>query len=357
MERRGFIKGIGAGGLSASGLWSATARAAEPQAALGAWTLARRGALPKLGRTDALLVLQNGQPVFERYGRDHTPQTRHVSWSMAKSITHALVGVAVGEGKVDIDRPTMTLADTHPKLTLRHLLTMTDGLDWVDTRPDPVRSDNARMLYGPGRMDTAAYTAARRALHPPGTHWNYSSGAYQMVARELASRLFPQAHTPQAKRDALAGWIRTALFGPLGMTSAVAEFDPAGTFYGGSLVWASARDFARFGELYRRDGVWSGRRILPQGWVAFARTPTVANIYGAGFWLEAAHGHPEASLMNGAGPLDAFSCEGYDGQVILIVPSKALTVVRLGLTTGAWDELGQWLAGIVNSFPQVSGAS
>ena len=350
MRRRGFIKGIGAAALGASPAWAATA---EPPGAVKAWTLAQNGSLPALGRTDALLVLQNGQPVFERYGKDHTAQTRHVSWSMAKSITHALAGVAVAQGKVDVDQPMTSLAGAHSHLTLRHLLTMTDGLDWVDSRPDPIQSDDARMLYGPGRMDTAAYAAARRELYPPGTRWNYSTGAYQMIARELQVRLFPEAGTPDARRAAMAGWIRDGLFAPLGMTSAVAEFDPAGTFYAGSLVWANARDFARFGELYRNDGAWAGKRILPPGWVAFARKPTRSNVYGAGFWLEAKHGTPEASLMNGAGPLDAFSAEGHNGQVIVIVPSKALTLVRLGLTAGAWDELGQWLAGIVNSFPDV----
>ena len=348
MQRRSFIQGMGATAIGAS---PAMAASAAPPAVAGAWAQAQNGALPKLGRTDALVVLRNGQPVFEAYGKDHGPAIRHVSWSMAKSITQALVGIAVGEGKVGIDRPMASLADSHPQLTLRHLLTMTDGLDWVDSRPDPIQSDDARMLYGPGRMDTAAYAAARRAIHPPGTRWNYSTGAYQMIARELCARLFPGAETADQRREAMAGWIGASLFAPLGMTSAVAEFDPAGTLYGGSLVWATARDFARFGELYRNDGVAGGRRVLPPGWVAFARTPTRANVYGAGFWLEAAHGQPEASLMNGAGPLDAFSAEGHNGQVIVIVPSKALTVVRLGLTSGAWDQLGAWLAGVVNAFP------
>lgn len=348
MRRRRFIEGMAAAAFGASAGW---ANAADPPSAVLAWVEAQSGGMPKLGRTDALLVLQNGQTVFERYGADHGPTTRHVSWSMAKSITHALVGVAVGQGKVNIDQPTQTLADSHPSLTLRHLLTMTDGLDWVDSRPNLIESDNTRMLFGVGRANTAGYVATRHQIHPPGTHWNYSTGAYQMIAREISVRLFPQAKGPQAIQTAMAGWMRAGLFDPVGMTSAVMEFDPSGTFYAGSLAWATARDFGRFGELYRNDGVSSGRRILPEGWVKFARTPTVANIYGAGFWLEARHGQPEASLMGGAGPLDAFSAEGFHGQLIVIVPSKALTVVRLGLTTGGWEELGAWLARIINGFP------
>ena len=114
------------------------------------------------------------------------------------------------------------------------------------------------------------------------------------------------------------------------------------------------RDYARFGELYRLDGVWKGRRILPKGWVKFARTPTVEPTYGAGFWLEAPAGAKPPSLMAGAGPLDAFSAQGHDGQIIMIVPSKALVIVRLALMDdgdAAWKALGEWLTPVVNAFP------
>ena len=140
--------------------------------------------------------------------------------------------------------------------------------------------------------------------------------------------------------------MRQNLFDPLGMTTAVPEFDAAGTFVGGSFFYASARDFARFGELYRLDGVWKGRRILPKGWVKFARAPTVQPAYGAGFWLEAKADNDPLSLMGGAGPMDAFSAQGHGGQVIAIVPSKASVVVRLGLMDDddkAWKAFGEWL--------------
>jgi CubicO group peptidase (beta-lactamase class C family) len=156
----------------------------------------------------------------------------------------------------------------------------------------------------------------------------------------------------------MAAWIRRSLFDPLGMASALPEFDPAGTFGGGSFVYASARDFARFGELYRLDGVWRGRRILPRGWVKFARTPTVEATYGAGFWLEAPAGHTPPSLMSGAGPMDGFSAQGHNGQVILIVPSKSLVIVRLALMDdgdAGWKALGEWLTPVVNSLPDTNG--
>jgi hypothetical protein len=173
--------------------------------------------------------------------------------------------------------------------------------------------------------------------------------SFQLAAAELAHHLFPGLKAPAEKRQAMASWMQRELFGPLGMTTAVAEFDAAGTFIGGSLVYASARDFARFGELYRNDGVVAGRRILPEGWVQFARTPTVAPYYGAGFWLETATLKPKPSLLRGRGPLDAFSAQGHSGQVILIVPSRRAVIIRLGHSPDGpptWKALGEWLADV-----------
>src|ERR1700761_4566077 len=99
MKRRDLIIGMGSLGLGASIGFRAGAQ--EPAAAAQAWAAANGPLAPKLGRTDALLVLQNGQPIFERYGADGGPAIKHVAWSMTKSITHALVGAAVGQGKVN----------------------------------------------------------------------------------------------------------------------------------------------------------------------------------------------------------------------------------------------------------------
>jgi len=350
MQRRQFAIGMGSAALGAS--LSGLARADAPPAVQQAWAAAMGPLAPKLGRTDALLVQRNGQTVFEAYGKDHGPTTRHISWSMAKSITHALVGCAVAQGQVYIDKPLIL----DPRLTLRALVTLTDGLTWNDSGPGVVTADATRLLYGPGRMDGAAYVVAKPQEAAPGTRWNYSTGAFQLAAAELCARLFPQATRPDDRRAAMAGWMRASLFEPVGLTSAIAEFDPSGTFYGGSLVYATARDYARFGEFYRNDGMAAGRRILPAGWVKFARTPTRSPIYGAGFWLEAKTRSPDRSLMDGKGPLDAFAAEGHAGQIILIVPSKALTVVRLGLmeeTDANWAALGDWIAPIANAFPTV----
>lgn len=351
MKRRDFAIGLSAAMAGAPLI--ARAGAGPLANVQAAWAKATSGALPLLGRSDAFLIMRDGKIVFERYGADHGPTTRHVSWSMAKSFTQALVGCAVMDGKVNIDAPLKLVANGDPKLNLRSLLTLTDGLTWDEADYDPTKSDATRMLYGEGRFDGAAYTAGKSQAFGPGTHWRYSTGAFQLAAAEIQARLFPDLKSPDARRAAMADWMRARLFAPLGMTTAVAEFDAAGTFVGGSWIHASARDFAKFGELYRQDGVWKGRRLLPQGWVKFARTPTVEPTYGAGFWLEAPAGAKPASLMAGAGPRDAYSAQGHDGQIIQIVPSKGLVVVRLGLMDdgdAAWKALGDWLTPIVNGF-------
>ncbi len=338
--------------------WATGPGRGDFSAARTGWAGAAEAKNP-LGQTDALLIVQDGELVFERYGDQCGPAVRHVSWSMAKSVTHALVGIALAEGKVDLDRPLKTVPRADPKLTLRSLITLTDGLDWKEGDYSPANSDAARMLYGPGRFDCAAFAAARAQAHPPGTRWNYSTGSFVLAAAELQANLFPKARVPAARRAAMAAWIDAKLFKPLGMTSALAEFDAAGTFAGGSLVYATTRDFARFGELYRLDGVWRGRRILPPGWVKFTRTPTVQPVYGAGFWLEAKATNDPPSLMAGAGPMDAFSAEGHNGQIILIVPSKSLVLVRLGLMDdgdAAWKALGAWITPIVNALPDTKPA-
>ena len=246
MDRRGFTMGVAAGLARSGHAW------AEAGGLDALWRRAGDGSLPATGRADALYVEKDGRLLFEAYGKDHGPHTPHVSWSMAKSITQALTGMAVLDGKVSLDAPLRRA----PGLTLRRLLTMTDGLEWNENGYSVVTSDATRMLYGPGRMDGAAYTAAKRQAVAPGSRWAYSTGAIQLAAAEVQDSLFPRAKTPQARRSAMRDWIASRLFGPLGMTDATAEFDPSGTFYGGSLVYASARDYARFGRLYLQDGVF-----------------------------------------------------------------------------------------------------
>ena len=301
-----------------------------------------------LGETRALVVVRGGELVLERYRDGTTPGTRHVSWSMAKSITHALVGRAVRLGLItDIDAPmpgAFSADDPRGRISWRHWLQMVDGLDYGEYGVEGLDNDVVQMMYGPGRFDVVDYIRAEFAAeHTPGTRWNYSTAGYHLIARALQS-LLPgtcgageDPRTCRADPQATSDWLDAEFFGPLGM-DAVEEYDHAGTLLGGSLVFASARDFAKFGLLYLRDGVWEGERFLPEGWVDFARTNptgTKDNGYGAGFWLSPeAPTNPESRFKP---PFDAFHAGGHEGQTIWIVPSRDLVIVRVGLMPNSSD--------------------
>ena len=295
-----------------------------------------------IGETHALLIVQGGRLVLERYAREFGPDSTCRSWSMAKSITQALAGLLVADGKIDIFAPADVpqwrgTGDPRAAITLDQLLRMSSGLAFVEDYSPEHPSDVFEMLYGKGREDMAAFAAAFPLVHPPGSHFAYSSGTTNIVSACLARAL-------GEKGAAFDSFMRERLFGPIGMASADPRFDDAGTFIGSSFCFATPRDFARFGLLYIRDGVWEGRRLLPVGWVDYARTPTFQQAgcldgpYGAAWWLETA----------GAG---SFSASGYQGQHIMLCPDRDLIIVRNGATPeAAQPTLKAWLADLAALF-------
>ena len=205
------------------------------------------------GTTLAMVVIHRGRVVAERYGTDVTASTKLISWSMAKSITDALVGMCVKDGILSVEERAAVQAwagDERSAITMQHLLEMRSGLRWVEDYVDGETSDVIAMLFGIGKDDHARYAIECPLEHEPGSTWVYSSGTTNVITRILGNLLgdVPGSH---AHMDRLLG----RLFGTLGM-SADARFDAAGTFVGSSYVYASARDFARFGTLYLHDGVW-----------------------------------------------------------------------------------------------------
>jgi CubicO group peptidase (beta-lactamase class C family) len=314
-----------------------------------------------LGETRAVVVVHRGSLVAERYRSGFGPGMRLISWSMAKSITHALVGVAARQGKLDPDRPMGNSRwppnDPRSAISWRQWLQMVDGQQYREIlAPSPAENDAAKMLFGEGRLDAANYAAHLTLIHRPGKHWNYNSAGFILLSDALARAIAPQAATSDARRSAVRGFMQHELFERIGMTSAQPEFDASGTFLGSALVYATAQDFARFGLLYLRDGVWEGSRILPEGWVDFARTPAVgsdANIYGAGFWVAPADGKPRPSYGSAIhAPRDTFQAQGFEGQLTVIVPSKDLVLVRLGhMREFGWRALSRWVADVVALFP------
>jgi CubicO group peptidase (beta-lactamase class C family) len=295
----------------------------------------------ELGKTHALAVIWRGRLVHERYGPEHGPDGSLISWSVAKSFLHAVVGILVRDGKLDpaarADVPEwQTAGDARAAITLDQLLRMSSGLFWREDYVDAQQSDVIEMLFGEGKDDVAAFAAHYPLAHPPDTVWCYSSGTSNIVAA-IAGR---------ALGGGAAGYpefLRRELFGRIGMASATARVDRAGTWIGSSFVFACARDFARFGLLYLRDGVWNGERILPAGWVDYARTvtPGSAGEYGAHWWLP-------------PGDEGMFSANGYQGQYVFVAPARDVVVVRLGESTAEQQPLvREWIRALIECFPRL----
>jgi CubicO group peptidase (beta-lactamase class C family) len=287
-----------------------------------------------LRRTRAVVVLHKGRLVAERYAEGFTKDTPLPGWSMAKSVENALVGILVKEGKLSVSDPLAIPEwsapdDPRRKITLEHLLRMSSGLQFREDYRDPL-ADVTYMLFG--AADAGAYAAAKPLEAAPGTRWSYSSGTSNIIARAMRRTVGDTDYLDFPRR---------ALFEQVGMASAVMETDAGGTFVGSSFMYATARDWARFGLLYLHDGVWAGKRILPEGWVAYARTPAPSAAerhYGAHFWLRVSRGY----RCGGDEPLpaDSFHAIGFGGQFITVIPSRELVLVRLGLTRYpcAWDQ-------------------
>ncbi|MEQ6334268.1 serine hydrolase [Sphingobium sp. MK2] len=332
--------------VGAGGLWSV--RAADPQplyqvardAVVGEAAL--RAAIDPLfedaamGDTRALLVMRDGEIVAERYAQGFGPDTKLLSWSIAKSVTAVLVGLMVADGRLAIDAPVPVAAWSQPgdprgKITLRQLLQMTSGLDHVEDG-EPIQSgDTVRMLFTNGAQDMRAYAEAKPLGQAPGAHFAYSTGN-SIILSDLMTRMLTNSSDPDVRRRAMAMFIDGRLKAPGKLPSLTPEYDAAGTMIGGSMMHMTARDYGRFGELLRRQGRGpSGHQILPEKWVDFMRTPSKRNpAYGAHLWLN--REGSESALMPGFAPASLFGCVGHNGQYILVSPSQRLTVVRIGMS-------------------------
>lgn len=276
---------------------------------------------PGQGFTYALLVVKNGRLVYERYEHGSTAMYLQYSWSMAKSVTQALVGILAGQDRVSLYDPVAApewraADDPRREITLDQLLRMSSGLEFNEDYVDGAVSDVIPMLLGEGRDDTGAFAASKPLVHPPGHHWSYSSGTTNVICRLLRDVV---GNGPTG----MNAFMEEHLFRPLGMRTPTPRYDTSGTFIGSSFLFAIPQDFARFGLLYLRGGRWEDRRILPEGWVDYARTTTWddgTEAYGAHWWLR-------------PGRSSWFMASGYDGQRILVAPDKDAVVVRCGRTS------------------------
>ena len=310
--------------------------------AVGESVRALMGSPETHGTTLALVAVQGGRIVAEHYAAGVDRSSTLVSWSMAKSMTHALVGIAAGDGLLEPGADDLFeewSGDKRRSITLQNLLNMSSGLQWTEDYVDDSVSDVIEMLFG-GNDDHAAYAISKLIVDPPGSVFVYSSGTTNIITRIVARALgdLPPSNTNMSR------FMADRLFGPLGMSSAVPKFDKSGNFVGSSYVYATARDFARFGWLYLNDGMWNGRAVLPEGWARrawrqAATDPENGFGYSEQWWL-----FPDLP--------GAIAALGYEGQFTIVDPARDLVVVRLGKTDASLNEnVRQSLLRFVGAFP------
>ncbi len=287
-------------------------------------------------RTRAIVVMQDGQIVGERYGDGFGVDTTMLGFSVSKALINALVGILVRQGRLQLDQPAAIgawhdPADPRHAITVEHLLRQTSGLDLPQDNSGFDAS--SQIMYT--EPDKAGKAAAARLAATPGTRWAYSDTNYLLLSRLV--------------RDAAGGsaadvtrLMATELAAPLGLRHLRIDSDATGTGVGAAHVLASARDFARIGQLYLDDGVANGRRLLPAGWVQWSRSRTLDTGYGAGWWTNLADGNvPQWGAPWGmpAAPRDMFYARGYMGQFIVVVPSRRLVIVRMSSAPEQGDDI------------------
>lgn len=299
-------------------------------------------------RTRAVVVVYDGRLVAERYAPGVSKETPLLGWSMTKSVINALTGILVAGKKLDIKAAAPVPEwrgsnDPRAAITLDHLLRMSSGLKFDEKYFPP--ADATTMLFN--TFSTGAVAAAMPLLKPPDTWWSYSSGTTNII-----SRIIRQTVGADSQTDPI--FPRQVLFNRIGMRSAVIEMDPSGTWVGSSFMYATARDWARFGLLYLNDGVWGGEPVLPAGWVKYSATPTPASQgkYGAHFWLNAGTSSQGHNRDYPDVPADCYEARGFEGQFVSVIPSRKLVVVRLGQTShrDSWNQ-GQFLKKVIEALP------
>jgi CubicO group peptidase (beta-lactamase class C family) len=292
---------------------------------------------PGVGETRAVVLMANGKIAAERYEPGYDKDTRFVSWSMAKTVTGVLIGMLVSDGLLALDAPApvplwQRPGDPRAEITLRQLLQMRSGLRHTEAGDPPYESSEVRMLFLDGRDNMAKWAEEQPLEAEPGKQFEYSSNTSVILA-DIAARVLTTSDKPDVRRKAVADYLQIRLFGPLGMTSMVPEFDASGTLIGGSLMHATARDWAKFGEFLRLKGrAPGGEQLVPSRWVEAMVTPSpVRANYGFQVWLNRALPEGEEQpLFPDRAPKSLFSLIGHMGQYVLVSPEQRLTLVRLG---------------------------
>lgn len=289
----------------------------------------------KTKRTRALLVIYKDKIIAEKYEDGFSKNTKFLGWSMTKSITATYFGILQQQGKIDINKPAPVKEwanDERSKITLHNLIQMNSGLEWDEDYG--TISDVTKMLFLAN--DMSKIQLKKPAAFAPNTHWNYSSGTTNLLS-EILRRQFA------THQDYLDFWY-ASLIDKIGMHSMLIEPDMAGNFVGSSYGWATARDWAKFGLLYLHEGNWNGEQLFDKSWAKYVATPTPTSKgdYGGHFWLNAGGKYPDV-------PKDMYYCGGFQGQKVIIIPSKDLVIVRFGLTEDEDFDFNGMMRGVIES--------
>lgn len=284
--------------------------------------------------TRAVVVMQGGEIIAERYAEGVSAETPLKGWSMNKTLTGLLIGMLVDRGWLELDAPApvpewASKGDPRGAITLRDLMTMSSGLDFDESYGD-MTSDVVEMLLN--ERSAAARAAAAPLAHEPGAYWYYSSGTTNILARIAGDVL-------EAHDLSLPEFMQTELFVPLGVGDATLELDAAGDYVGSSFGYMSTRDWARMGRLFVDEGrAPGGERIVSSDWIKFMTTDNglSGGQYGAQLWLHRMTPDDDNPPLPGV-PADAVFFLGHDGQIVAVIPSRDLVVVRLG-ETPTWSQ-------------------
>lgn len=287
----------------------------------------------KLKRTRAVLVIYKDQIIAEKYADGFSKDSKMLGWSMTKSIASAAIGVLEKNGVLNVSDTNLFPEwehDERSKISLNNILQMNTGLEWVEDYN--TISDVTKMLYL--EEDMTKSQLRKSLVGAPNNSWNYSSGTTNLLTRIIRNQF-------KTQQEALDFWY-AELIDKIGMHTMVLETDLSGNYIGSSYGWATTRDWAKFGLLYLHEGNWNGTQILNESWVQYTATPTNSSNgrYGAQFWLNAGGEYPNV-------PRDLFSCNGYQGQYVFIIPSKDLVVVRFGLAKEPGFNIDEFLRGII----------
>ncbi|MDX2417080.1 MAG: serine hydrolase [Xanthomonadales bacterium] len=302
---------------------------------------------PNIARnTKAIVVIHKGQLIAEKYAQGVTAGTPLPGWSMTKGVTNLLIGLLINDGKISLSQTAPVplwyeeIGDPRGEISIDQLLRMSSGLAFDEEYA--FYGDVSRMLSV--EADAAGFAASKPLIAEPGSVWSYSSGTSNILSGIIR-------RTIGGYMQEYYDFTQQRLFLPLGIRTASLETDNNGTFIGSSYMYASARDWARLGLFCLQDGRWLGERLLPEGWMAYSTTPTPSNPrnnYGAHFWLNT---DPEDDKQQRTWPdlpADAYSMNGFQGQRVIIIPSKQLVVVRLGFSGGSDRGIEPLVAGLID---------